>query len=260
MESSSGPFRERVELGEKGPTMKKPLRKRWEVFCFWVLVLFPSWGMASETDCGMQRVHVEYSAQIDAEISCEGIRRAVQFFKSYGFEKFQQINVKIQDRINLNSLTENNLAKEITCCFFTVSQGYSGIISWETIYNKNKKIFGSIPYSKEYYSSLVAHEVAHDLYFQNFKNMSLNIDRPLTEFVSYVVQISTMQKLEREEVLKLWPNRNFRSENEINSMTWAMSPNLFGIMSYRFHVENPNFVRSILTGKVHSGDELLPPE
>ena len=150
-----------------------------------------------------------------------------------------------------------DLNPECSSVFFNGVAGNSRIISWETARKQNRKVFGSIQDTPEYHSSIVAHEVAHNLYPQIFKSIGKEIERPLTEFVSYVVQIETMKEPEKKAILRLWPGNTFESEWGINSIAWAASPNMFGIMSYHYYLNNPYFMKSVLAGEVQSGDRLL---
>jgi len=222
--------------------------------------LLSSWAYAEETDCGRYNVKVEFTSQIDAAIACEGIRRALSFFETYGYAEFHLVHVKMLDLVISESLTEYDGEKELKsyCAIFIGDDGHSEVASWEAAKTQKRKVFGSMPDTPEFHSSIVAHEVAHDLYNQIYKSMGKNVERPLTEFVSYVVQIETMRDEERTQVLNLWPNKRFETALEINSLTWATAPNMFGSMSYRFHRDNPDFIKSILEGRIRSGDDLLP--
>ena len=231
------------------------------VIAFFVAInLSPSQAIAEETDCGLENVKVEFSAQKDAEIACEGVRRALNFFAAYGFSEFQHVHIIILDHVISETGVENEGNKEsnIFCAFYNRIANHSVITSCETALAKQRMIFGSIPNTHEYHRSIVAHEVAHNLYHQIFEAMGKEVERPLTEFVSYVVQIETLDEPEKLQVLELWPHKTFRSIYQINSLSWVMNPNLFGIMSYRYHRENPSFIKSILAGEIISGDKLIP--
>jgi hypothetical protein len=230
------------------------------VALFVAINLLSSPARAEETDCGLENVKIEYTAHEDAEIACEGVRRALNFFADYGYTDFQHIHVIVVDLVLSESAVENegNHESNIFCAFYNRIAAHSVITSWKTALAAQRMIFGSIPNTCEYHSSIVAHEVAHNLYHQISESMGKDVERPLTEFVSYVVQIETLNETEKLQVLKLWPNRTFRSIYMINSLVWAMDPNLFAIMSYRYHSENPGFIKAILAGEIISGDKLIP--
>ncbi len=216
--------------------------------------------LAEETDCNLENVKVDFSAQIDAEFACEGVRRALNFFEAYGFSGFRHIHVIIVDRIISESMAkiDSNKEKQIFCAFYDRIAEHCIITSLETVLAEQKMVFSSIAITPEYYCSIVAHEVAHNLYHQIFESIGKEVERPLTEYVSYVVQIETLQEKEKLQVLELWPGKILRSNYQVSSLVWAMNPNLFGIMSYRYHCKHPNFIKSILDGEAISGDIIVP--
>lgn len=224
-----------------------------------ILGLLSNWAFAEETNCGLDNIKVEFTSQNDAIIACEGIRRALSFFEFYGYRASQLIHIKMLDQVISESVAEYKGDKELKlyCANFSGENGHSKITSWKTSQIQNRKIFGSISDTPELHISIVAHEVAHDLYSQIYKYMGKEVERPLTEFVSYVVQIETMRNEEKTKVMGLWPDKKFETAYEINTLTWASAPNMFGIMSYRYHHENPDFIKSIFKGEVRSGDDLL---
>lgn len=225
-----------------------------------IFSLMPSRVFAREIDCGLKKVKVEFSAQSDAEIACEGIRRALLFFKTYGYSHSRQIHVRVLDHIILVPRTYydgETEAVEVYANFDSVAN-CSNISSWEIDSVRQKKVFDSLPVSREYHVSFVAHEVAHALYHQIFSSREYEIERSMSEFVAYVVQIETLKEPDKSQVLELWPDLAFRSEIEIRSLTWEMAPHKFGIMSYRYYRESPGLMELILNGEVESGDKLMP--
>mgnify|MGYP001182377454 CR=1 FL=1 len=215
--------------------------------------------LAYQSDCGLENIVVEYSAQSDAGIACEGVLRALSFFEHYGYSGFENIYVKMLDPEISESLVDfgGNEDVKMYCGLFIGRNGHSEIFSWETTYAQQRKVFGSITNTQEYLTSIVAHEVAHDIYNQIFKLIGKDVKRPLTEFVSYVVQIETMKDKEKAQVLKLWPDKSFKTTYEINTLTLALDPNMFGVMSYRYHCKNPDFIKLILEGKIPTVDDFL---
>ena len=240
--------------------MKKPCSILSVILLYVAICMLSSKLRAEETDCNLENVKVEFSAQIDAEIACEGVRRAMIFFETYGFSEFRHIHIIIVDSIIPESKAkiDSNTEKQILCAFYDRVAEHCIITSYETVLAEQRMLFSSIPITPEYYCSIVAHEVAHNLYHQIFESMGKEVERPLTEYVSYVVQIETLQEKEKLQVLELWPGKILRSNYQISTLVWAMNPNLFGIMSYRYHCKHPSFIKSILDGEAISGDIIVP--
>ena len=78
-----------------------------------------------------------------------------------------------------------------------------------------------------------------------------------SEYLAYVIQISTMDSLAQARVLKLWPGQSLDSVQQINSIVWALSPHMFGVLTYRFHIDNPQVLESILGGSFIDPDQCL---
>jgi len=217
-------------------------------------------AIAKETDCGLINVQVIFQVQNDVDMACEGIRRAIRFFASYGFSGSRRLQVRVLNQVIWESLNTYAGEKEKKVVYACYDNGikFTKITSWETDYVRQRKVFGILPISREYHTSIVAHEVAHDLFHQVIESIGKNVERPITEFVSYVVQIETMKEPEKSEVLELWPNAVFRSDLAINSFSWLFNPHKFGVMSYRYYLENPDLMKYILLGEVESGDMVMP--
>ena len=73
------------------------------LFLFFVFSLMPTRVNGKVTDCGLKKVNVEFSAQSDAEIACEGIRRAELFYADYGYAPSRQVHIRMLDRAIFNS-------------------------------------------------------------------------------------------------------------------------------------------------------------
>lgn len=217
----------------------------------------PLW--AGETDCGLSDVQVKYAHLCDAEMACEGITRALDFFEMRGYHLSGEIKIEFVDNMYVEKINNGKMdvIKLQACGYYCSLDGICRITSWLTVGDEQIKIFGELNITKELFISLVVHEVSHCLYHNNFKLNNHEIDRSLTEFISYAAQIETMKKGEKNNVLGLYPEAVFTSISEINSLNHAMNPHKFGVMSYRYFKKNPEILKLIYNGEIESGDKLF---
>lgn len=223
------------------------------------LQMMPCHAWSEETDCGMPNVEVKYEHSCDAEMACEGINRALNFFDARGYNLFGEIKIEFSDTVYVEKINkgEVEIIKLQACGYYCSLNGICNITSWQTMRDEQIKLFGELDITKELYISLIVHEVSHCLYYNNFELNDLDMDRPLTEFISYSIQIETMKSREKSNILKLYPEDIFTSMIEINTLNHAMNPHKFGIMSYRYFKKHPDILDLIFNGEVKSGDKFF---
>lgn len=219
-----------------------------------VAVLVCRTALGDETDCGLPRCSVQYEHGEDAEIGCEGIKRAIEFFRSFGFHGKDAIFVTFEDRVvvpRLKTVPKALHGKQIAALYDSRDRQIR-VTSFRSAYFKNVKIFSSISVNKELLTSVVAHEVAHRLHHMISAAEGVPTYSSLSAFVAYVTQIATMADPARSEVLALWPGESLPSVDAINADVYQLAPNKFGVMSYRFHKEHPSVLKAILDGTIRS--------
>lgn len=223
-----------------------------------ILVLF--YGMpavsvlATEIHSDMTQGSIRCDDPSDCDAAREAIGRAENFFKSYGYV-FNQ-SVKVEFKKSLSAALKGNVAnKQGIHGLYDSETGWCEIFDWQT--QSNKKIFGSFDMTKEGHISIITHEAAHRFYHLILSRRDETVSRSLHEFVAYVVQIHTMKEPEKTKVLGLWPGEVFESIENINILVWAFDPNRFAIMAYRFFLNSPKIMQSILDGIIKSDDDKL---
>jgi len=153
-------------------------------------------------------------------------------------------------------MEENSANQQKVRGSYNSKTGWCEISHWKV--QSGRKVFGSLDITKEFHLSIITHEVAHHFYHLILSQRNETVDRSLHEFVAYVVQIHTMKEPEKTKLLDLWSGEVFSSFENINNFTWASDPNRFAVMAYRFFLNHPKIVQSILDGKVKScNDELF---
>ncbi len=206
---------------------------------------------ATETFSDITRSAVICEDQSDCVAATEAIMRAENFFKRYGYVFNQSVSVQFKESA-LAALTENSTDEQEILGLYDPRTGWCQIPHERTLHAK--KIFGCLNITKEFHISIITHEVAHRLYHLILEQRNKVVSRALHEFVAYVVQIETMKEPEKTRVLNLWRGEVLSGIENINTIVWALNPNRFAIMAYRFFLRNPAIMQSILDGKVKSDD------
>ena len=233
---------------------------KWLAFIIITLLHTLSYQLwAVETDCDQPNVNIKYEHLSDAEMACEGINRALIFFATRGYSLSGEIKIEFSNTVYIEKITvgETEIIKLQACGYYCSLDGICKITSWQTMRDEQMKILGDLNITKELYISLIVHEVSHCLYHNNFQLNNGDMERPLTEFVSYSIQIETMKDREKSKVLELYPDDIFTSAVEINSLNHAMNPHKFGVMSYRYFKKYPDILKSIFNGEIKSGDKFF---
>ncbi len=207
---------------------------------------------ANEIFSDIAKSTVRCEDQSDCDAATEAIRRAENFFKLYGYEFNQSVNVQFKKSV-LVALTENSTNKYETHGLYDPRTGWCEIPHGRV--QQSKKIFGCFDMTNEYHISTITHEATHRFYHLILEKRNEEVSRALHEFVAYVVQIHTMKEPEKTKTLSLWPGEIFSTVENINTFVWLSNPNRFAIMAHRFFLNNPGIMQLILDGKVKSGDD-----
>jgi hypothetical protein len=126
------------------------------------------------------------------------------------------------------------------------------IRQFETIANlvKDDQIYEQIP-PLELYSSLVAHEVAHAVVFDNLAGRDLQ--RAAHEYIAYAVQFASLGNAVRDKLADLLGGSVWEGLEAFTELMMLMAPHRFGLHAFfHFHRQNNRcrIVNDILTGHV----------
>ena len=101
-------------------------------------------------------------------------------------------------------------------------------------------------------SSVVAHEVGHAIGWHNAPNSARQGTQVEHEYAAYVVQLSVMAEDLREQILSSLGGRTVIENEELNEVSYSLSPFVFAAKAYR-HFQLPGngcvFLRNALTGR-----------
>lgn len=194
--------------------------------------------------CPGSGLAVTAAVAADAEMACEGGRRAVSFLDGLGLQVPEGILLEVVD-----GLPQLYGSQQLGS--FDAKAGRIRVLSYarcEQI-GHDVLLFGQ-PLSPDLYRSLVAHEVAHAVF-------DANLDAPgphlgAQEYIAYTAQFVAMSPALRDRILDISGVRAFENEIEISPTRYFLSPQAFGIAAYRHFAGDRgghDFVRRLLHGE-----------
>lgn len=205
-------------------------------------------------NCGVRACQLQCSSRNDARIGCEAIRRALLFFKTYGYDIETTIDMKFV--INMTNSERKSQHTESDpepfLCQYNNKTKCIKISSWESSARWNKKAFGFFSLDTEFFISMVTHELAHLFFESILESRQEKTNHPFHEFVAYATQIETMKNPNKSMILSLWPKERLPSVFAINSFVWMADPNKFSLLSYRLFKSQPEIIQGILDGRIKS--------
>ena len=120
------------------------------------------------------------------------------------------------------------------------------LTDWNEPWLTEQNAYG-LEMSKDFYESLIIHEVAH---FIAEKIAGRKIENTLSEYIAYVVQLSQMLPTMRQEILGQRHLTAFKTE-EINLDIMMFDPVIFGVKSYlHFMQSRGQYLKEILSDAI----------
>ncbi len=207
-----------------------------------VTSLIPCYS-AEDLTCGQEYIHVMYEDAADAAITCNAADVAISFMKAHGFETALPISIRVVREIN-------GKRKILEYGHFDPVISEIKILSIESCKQAMtlNPPFG-IPISSDLHRSFIIHEVAHAIAQHNFTMENPSVEAQ--EYIAYTVQLATMDRLTRKQIMDRYKIQGFEDESEITALYLAMDPASFGVKSYRHFLlqENGNdFFQRLLKG------------
>ncbi len=216
------------------------------LLCLAVLAAtFAAPAAAAERRCVGSNTTVTAESPSDAYLACAGAADAVAFLAQHGFTVDTVMRVDIRDTVFVHS--ENKPSFRVLGQFdvdddvilVTSTAGQRKMAA-------DKPIF-AIPYDDALFRSVVAHEVAHAIVEDNFA--LIKPSRMAHEYIAYIVQLATLPRHLRYQILDHHQVPGFDSELEINPIVYGLDPDVFAVKAY-LHYRRPAvgtvFLQSLL--------------
>jgi hypothetical protein len=233
---------------------------------------------------GVIPVKVSGGTERDHGFACAAMRRAVGFFAGHGLTPDLRLRIEFKESVFIDlpgpiqmagtDQTPSNTdttavavdaagrsfqrplahAEQILGMFHRGSR--SVLMTTEASpWIRSYAYFGS-PVTDEMFTALLTHEITHALSKSLYAPSLLEPDTDIhvqEEYVAYVSQLSTMDARLRADVLARFPASEYRftGEADINALLLGLSPEAFGVTSYRHFVADgggSDFLRRLYGG------------
>jgi hypothetical protein len=186
------------------------------------------------------KVSINYATTENTELVSNAIKKAYLFFKSFGYSETYYFEIVFQKEVLVETVNGDfirvygKLGKD-NCIYLT---------EWKEPWLEEQNSYG-LKMSKEFYESLIVHEVAH---LVAEKIAGRKIETAHSEYIAYVVQLSQMHPELRQAILSKRPQSAFETE-AIDLEVMLIDPSAFAVKAYLHHTEGEGqFLKEILNG------------
>ena len=189
--------------------------------------------------CPTNKVCICYTNSEDIELALNAISKTYNFFADIGYSETFFLEIVFQRKV----VVEGRYGDVIRVIGKLGKDNRIYLTSRDEPWLSEHSAFG-LGMSKEFYESLIIHEVAH---FITEKITGRKIECSRSEYIAYVVQISQMQPQMRQAIL----NQSFMSAfktYQIDFDIMLIDPAIFAVKSYLHFRENKGkFLKKILS-------------
>lgn len=217
------------------------------MLAFLLLVLTASAYSAKPMTCAVPGVSVFGDQSKDGDLACQAVGSTLAFMKSIGFCVDTRFTIELVDhplRLHGSEVTGTYDSKHLNIEVPNFDQAH--------VVARRHAPFGMIM-SYEIWQSFIAHEVAHAVAQANFRVAKPGI--AAHEYIAYVVQLATLPKETRQELLDRFDNPPFRHERQISRVFLELDPEVFAVKAYRHYLAQPDpsvFLQRLLTRRLSS--------
>lgn len=191
-------------------------------------------------------LHVAGASATEFELVCDGLRRAVGFFRRHAIPVEEAFRVR---------LTEGPMGAQGTHIgqYDTAADRIDLLTLARARELCAEQSPFRVPMDVALYTSFVAHEATHVVVERRGETGMV----PLTqEYLAYVVQLATMDADLRQRILDDYPMLGFADTAEISWVYYGLDPAAFGVKSFRHFSALPDpagFIADLLSGAVEPG-------
>ena len=174
--------------------------------------------------CNGSNVVVVYTKTEDYQLVCNSANDVIDIAKKIGLNEELNITISIVD-----SLIINNIVKLLA--FFNPNSMEIQVLSMQACKKTfgNNVVFGQ-PIDRELYRSIIIHEIAHALFWNNMGNKF--IAREIHEYFAYTIQLALLDESHRNEIIYSNNVPAYSNRSEFSEEYYLLSPTKFAVKSY----------------------------
>ena len=207
---------------------------------------------AQNISCPANNVCIRYTNSDDIELALNAIRKVYDFFFDYGYSETYFLEIVFQK----NVVIENRYGDYIRVIGKLGKDSRIYLTNRHEPWLKKQNAYG-LEMSKEFYESLIVHEVAH---FIIDRITWRKIESSRLEYIAYVVQFSQMQPQMKQAILNQSFLQAFKTY-QISLDIMLLDPAVFAVKSYlHFKEDKGQFLKKILSNAAFSDQNERPLE
>ena len=190
--------------------------------------------------CNNSGVIVTYTKIEDYHLVCEAVNKVIEIANKIGISEELNISISLVDRLMINNTVE-------LLAFFNPNSMEIQVLSMQACQHTFGKevVFGQ-ELDKELYRSIIIHEIAHALFWNNMGNKV--IAREIHEYFAYIIQLALLDKSHRDKIIYLNDVPAYSNRSEISEEYYLLSPAYFAVKSYLHFIsikEDWSYLRSL---------------
>ena len=186
------------------------------------------------------KVCINYTNTENTELVSNAIKRVYDFFFNIGYSGKFFLEMIFQKEVRV----ETSDGDFIRVYGKLGKDNHIYLTDWNEAWLAEQNAYG-LKMSKEFYESLIVHEVAH---YIAEKIAGRKIENTHAEYIAYTVQLSQMHPKMRQAILSQRPLSAFETE-DINLEVMLFDPAVFAVKSYlHFKESKGQYLKEILSG------------
>ncbi len=204
----------------------------WFLLFSFLCVGFNIYALENISQCEGTAVVVNYDTIKDLELVCDAVKDVNKVAKKIGLSEGLDVSVSIIDRLTIGYIgTPIALFEPANKKIQVLSMaGYKKSLLNYVIFDQ--KI------DTELFKSIIIHELAHALAWNNMKTRRLN--RGLHEYFAYVIQFALLDNIHRDKIIASTDVKAYTDLSEITEVYYYLSPKIFAIKSYKSYLHFAN--------------------
>ncbi|MDH4289741.1 MAG: hypothetical protein OEV65_13425, partial [Aquincola sp.] len=246
---------------------------------------------APARQAGLLQVTVAGGTERDHRFTCAAAKRALGFFLGHGLVPTSRLRIEFREAVFLDlagcmgaagvdpapcdtAVTagavnagrapgESSHAERVVGAFHPGSE--TALVTTEASPWLRTYTYFGLAMNEEMFMSVLTHEITHALSKSLYSPAARAADLDIhvqEEYVAYVAQLSTMSRDLRSAVLARFPagTHRFKDETDINALSLGLSPEPFGVMSYRHFISDAGglgFLHRIYCGEYRPPFQVL---
>ena len=196
------------------------------------------------TTCTGGSIVISGPAEGDRKLACSGARQAVELLGRCGFSHHRPLRLEIAEQIN------HPFGRPVLGFFDAVEEKVLVRSSQSVATIVSNTLFAAVSL-REFYASIVAHEVVHGILHQNSERHVLS--HTASEYLAYALQVESLPDNARRAFLLSFPNGASANDLLLSDLMLSLDPYLFAARAYEHFSsfkDRCGLMKALLDGEV----------